>query len=171
MYEEWHKYDLAVAELEKAASLTPDSPDLQVSLGMPTSILARTTRGWPHSIKPLNWPPRHGVEQLAYQLSLKDSHLDGHSSMPNPPCQPPPPPFAMSRSTAFRKRLAAGFVVDRLLDTLGWVHFAEGDFGKAEKYVGAAWDLATSRSGRSSRGKFMKNAARKIAHSAPMRCR
>jgi hypothetical protein len=26
-------------------------------------------------------------------------------------------------------------------DTLGWVHFAEGDLDKAEKYVGAAWTL------------------------------
>jgi hypothetical protein len=26
-------------------------------------------------------------------------------------------------------------------DTLGWVHFAEGDLDKAEKYVGAAWSL------------------------------
>src|SRR5579863_8670964 len=33
MYEEWHKYDLAAPELEKAASLTPDSAELQVSLG------------------------------------------------------------------------------------------------------------------------------------------
>ena len=26
-------------------------------------------------------------------------------------------------------------------DTLGWVHFGEGDLDKAEKYVAAAWEL------------------------------
>ena len=37
MYSEWHKYDEAVPELEKASSLIPDSDpgsaELQVSLG------------------------------------------------------------------------------------------------------------------------------------------
>jgi len=30
---------------------------------------------------------------------------------------------------------------DRYWDTLGWVHFSEGNLDKAEKYVAAAWEL------------------------------
>src|ERR1700728_1610231 len=143
MYEEWHKYDLAVAELEKAASLTPDSPDLQVSLGnaylnlgQDDKALAAFDQAVELAATPMVW------NNIAYQLSLKDSHLDRAQQYAE---------SAVSATAAALRNVSLDRLSQKDLplvssliaywDTLGWVHFAEGDFGKAEKYVGAAWDL------------------------------
>ena len=143
MYEEWHKYDLAVAELEKAASLTPDSPELQVSLGDAYLNLGQDDKAlaaFDHAVElaatPLVW------NNIAYQLSLKDSHLDRAQQYAE---------SAVSATAAALRNVSLDrlsnkdlLLVSSLIaywDTLGWVHFAEGDFGKAEKYVAAAWEL------------------------------
>jgi tetratricopeptide (TPR) repeat protein len=143
MYEEWHKYDLAVGELEKAASLTPDSPDLQVSLGNAYLNLGQDDKAlaaFDHAVElaatPLVW------NNIAYQLSLKDSHLDRAQQYAE---------SAVSATAAALRNVSLDrlsrndlLLVSSLIaywDTLGWVHFAEGDFNKAEKYVAAAWDL------------------------------
>jgi tetratricopeptide (TPR) repeat protein len=143
MYEEWHKYDLAVAELEKAASLTPDSPDLQVSLGnaylnlgQDDKALSAFDQAVELAATPMVW------NNIAYQLSLKDSHLDRAQQYAE---------SAVSATAAALRNVSLDRLSQKDLplvssliaywDTLGWVHFAEGDFGKAEKYVGAAWDL------------------------------
>ena len=77
MYSEWHKYDLAAPELEKAASLTPDNAELQVSLGDAYLNLGQDDKAlatFDHAVElsatPLVW------NNIAYQLSLKKSHLD-----------------------------------------------------------------------------------------------
>jgi tetratricopeptide (TPR) repeat protein len=143
MYEEWHKYDLAVGELEKAASLTPDSPDLQVSLGNAYLNLAQDDKAlaaFDHAVElaatPTVW------NNIAYQLSLKDSHLDRAQQYAE---------SAVSATAAALRNVSLDRLSQKDLplvsslvaywDTLGWVHFAEGDFGKAEKYVAAAWEL------------------------------
>src|ERR1700719_4371639 len=143
MYSEWHKYDLAAGELEKATSLTPDNPELQVSLGDAYLNLGQDDKAlatFDHAVElsatPLVW------NNIAYQLSLKGSHLDRAQQYAE---------SAVSATDAALRNLS----LDRLSqqdpplvsslvaywDTLGWVHFAEGDFSKAEKYVAAAWEL------------------------------
>jgi tetratricopeptide (TPR) repeat protein/transglutaminase-like putative cysteine protease len=147
MYSEWHKYDLAVAELEKAAAVTPDtSPgagELQVSLGNAYLNLGQDDKAlaaFDHAVElsatPLVW------NNIAYQLSLKDSHLDRAQQYAE---------SAVSATAAALRNVS----LDRLSrndltlvsslvaywDTLGWVHFGEGDLNKAEKYVAAAWEL------------------------------
>jgi tetratricopeptide (TPR) repeat protein len=143
MYEEWHKYDMAVAELEKAASLTPDSPELQVSLGNAYLNLGQDEKAlasFDHAVElaatPIVW------NNIAYQLSLKDSHLDRAQQYAE---------SAVSATAAALRNVSLDRLSNKDLplvsslvaywDTLGWVHFAEGDFGKAEKYVAAAWEL------------------------------
>ncbi|MGA8344429.1 MAG: DUF3857 domain-containing protein [Candidatus Sulfotelmatobacter sp.] len=143
MYEEWHKYDLAVAELEKAASLTPESPDLQVTLGNAYLNLGQDDKAlaaFDHAVELAATP--NVWNNIAYQLSLKDSHLDRAQQYAE---------SAVSATAAALRNVS----LDRLSqndlslvsslvaywDTLGWVHFAEGDFNKAEKYVAAAWEL------------------------------
>jgi tetratricopeptide (TPR) repeat protein/transglutaminase-like putative cysteine protease len=147
MYSEWHKYDLAVVELEKAAALIPDTApeagSLQVSLGDAYLNLGQDEKAlaaFDHAVElsatPLVW------NNIAYQLSLKDSHLDRAQQ------------YAESAVTATAAALR-NVSLDRLSkndlplvsslvaywDTLGWVHFGEGDLNKAEKYVAAAWEL------------------------------
>ncbi len=147
MYAEWHKYDLAVPELEKAASLTPESPELQVSLGDAYLNLGQDDKAlaaFDHAVEiaagtnttRLVW------NNIAYQLSLKKAHLDRAQQYAE---------SAVSATAAALRNIS----LDRLSpndlplvrdviaywDTLGWVQFAEGNFDKAEKYVGAAWTL------------------------------
>ena len=143
MYSEWHKYDQAVVELGKAASLTPDSAELQVSLGDAYLNLGQDDKAlatFDHAVElsatPLVW------NNIAYQLSLKKSHLDRAQQYAE---------SAVSATAAALRNIS----LDRLKqdelplvssliaywDTLGWVHFANGDLDRAEKYVAAAWEL------------------------------
>jgi tetratricopeptide (TPR) repeat protein/transglutaminase-like putative cysteine protease len=143
MYSEWHKYAEAAPELEKAASLTPDNPELQVSLGDAYLNLGQDDKAlatFDHAVElsatPLVW------NNIAYQLSLKNSHLDRAQQYAE---------SAVSATTAALRNIS----LDRLTaqdlplvpsliaywDTLGWVFFGEGNLDKAEKYVAAAWEL------------------------------
>ena len=143
MYAEWHKYDLAVVELEKAASLIPDNGELQVNLGDAYLNLGQDDKAlaaFDHAVElsatPLVW------NNIAYQLSLKDSHLDRAQQYAE---------SAVSATAAALRNVSLDRLSNRELplvksliaywDTLGWVHFGEGDLTKAEKYVAAAWEL------------------------------
>ncbi len=143
MYSEWHKYDLAAPELEKAASLTPDNPELQVSLGDAYLNLGQDDKAlaiFDHAVEisatPLVW------NNIAYQLSLKKSHLDRAQQYAE---------SAVSATTAALRNVSLDRLSPQELplvpsliaywDTLGWVYFSEGNLDKAEKYVAAAWGL------------------------------
>ncbi len=143
MYGEAHQYQKAAPELEKAVSLKPDDSALQISLGdaylnlgEDEKALAAFDRAIQISATPAVW------NNIAYQLSLKQVHLDRAQQ------------YAESAVTAIAnalRNLSLDQLSDRDLamiseldanwDTLGWVYFARGDFGKAEKYVNAAWVL------------------------------
>jgi len=147
MYAEWHKYDLAVAELEKAAAVTqdndPGAAELQVSLGDAYLNLGQDDKAlatFDHAVElaatPLVW------NNIAYQLSLKDSHLDRAQQYAE---------SAVSATAAALRNVSLDRLANKDLglvssliaywDTLGWVHFAEGNLDKAQKYVAAAWEL------------------------------
>ena len=143
MYAEWHKYELAAPELEKAAALTPDSGELQVSLGDAYLNLGQDDKAlaaFDHAVElsatPLVW------NNIAYQLSLKGSHLDRAQQYAE---------SAVSATAAALRNISLDRLSARDLplvpsliaywDTLGWVQFGEGHFEKAEKYVAAAWAL------------------------------
>jgi tetratricopeptide (TPR) repeat protein len=143
MYSEWHKYDLAAPELEKAASLTPDSAELQVSLGDAYLNLGQDEKAlatFDHAVElsatPLVW------NNIAYQLSLKKSHLDRAQQYAE---------SAVSATTAALRNVSLDRLTPQDLglvpsliaywDTLGWIYFADGNLDKAEKYVAAAWGL------------------------------
>jgi len=143
MYSEWHKYDLAAPELEKAASLSPDNAELQVSLGDAYLNLGQDDKAlatFDHAIEisatPLIW------NNIAYQLSLKGSHLDRAQQYAE---------SAVSATTAALRNLSLDRLTPQDLplvpsliaywDTLGWVYYGEHSYDKAEKYVAAAWGL------------------------------
>ena len=143
MYAEWHKYDQAAPELEKAASLNPEDAGLQVSLGdaylnlgQDQKALEAFDRATEISATPLVW------NNIAYQLSLKNSHLDKAQQFAE---------SAVASTAAGLRNLSLEQLNQRDLalvpsliaywDTLGWVYYAEGNLDKAEKYVSAAWTL------------------------------
>jgi tetratricopeptide (TPR) repeat protein len=143
MYGEAHQYQKAAPELEKAVSLKPDDSALQISLGDAYLNLGEDEKAlaaFDHAIQisatPAVW------NNIAYQLSLKQVHLDRAQQ------------YAESAVTAIAnalrnisldqlsdRDLAMISELDANWDTLGWVYFARGDFGKAEKYVNASWVL------------------------------
>ncbi len=143
MYSEWHKYDLAAPELEKAASLTPDDAGLQVALGDAYLNLGQDDKAlatFDHAVEiaatPLVW------NNIAYQLSLKKAHLDRAQQYAE---------SAVSATTAALRNMSLDRLTpqDLLLvpsliaywDTMGWIYYTQGNYDKAEKYVGAAWGL------------------------------
>ena len=143
MYAEWHKYDLAAPELEKAASLSPENAELQVSLGDAYLNLGQDDKAlaaFDHAVElsatPLVW------NNIAYQLSLKKAHLDRAQQYAE---------SAVSATAAALRNISLDRLTQQELplvsslvaywDTLGWVHFANGDLTTAQKYVAAAWDL------------------------------
>ena len=143
MYSEWHKYAEAAPELEKAASLTPDNAELQVSLGDAYLNLGQDDKAlatFDHAVElsatPLVW------NNIAYQLSLKKSHLDRAQQYAE---------SAVSATTAALRNVTLDRLTPQELplvssliaywDTLGWVYFSEGNLDQAEKYVAAAWGL------------------------------
>jgi Flp pilus assembly protein TadD len=143
MYAEAHKYGDAVPELEKAASLTPTDPQLQVTLGDAYLNLGEDDKAlaaFDHAIElaatPLVW------NNIAYQLSLRKAHLDRAQQYAE---------SAVSATAAALRNLSLERLTQQDLplvpsliaywDTLGWVHFAEGDLDQAQKYVAAAWGL------------------------------
>jgi len=143
MYSEWHKYAEAAPELEKAASLTPDNAELQVSLGDAYLNLGQDDKAlatFDHAVElsatPIVW------NNIAYQLSLKKSHLDRAQQYAE---------SAVSATTAALRNVTLDRLTPQELplvssliaywDTLGWVYFGEGNLDQAEKYVAAAWGL------------------------------
>ena len=143
MYAEWHKYALAAPELEKAVSLSPDSAELQVSLGDAYLNLGQDEKAlatFDHAVElnatPLVW------NNIAYQLSLKGSHLDRAQQYAE---------SAVSATAAALRNVSLDRLTQKDLplvpsliaywDTLGWVQFGEGHLDKAERYIAAAWEL------------------------------
>jgi tetratricopeptide (TPR) repeat protein/transglutaminase-like putative cysteine protease len=143
MYSEWHKYAEAAPELEKAASLTPDNAELQVSLGDAYLNLGQDDKAlatFDHAVElsatPTVW------NNIAYQLSLKKSHLDRARQYAE---------SAVSATTAALRNVSLDRLTPQELllasslvnywDTLGWVYYSEDNMDKAEKYVVAAWGL------------------------------
>jgi tetratricopeptide (TPR) repeat protein/transglutaminase-like putative cysteine protease len=143
MYSEWRKYAEAAPELEKAASLAPDNPELQVSLGDAYLNLGQDDKAlatFDHAVElsatPLVW------NNIAYQLSLKNSHLDRAQQYAE---------SAISATAAALRNVSLDRLTPQELplvpsliaywDTLGWVYFSEGNLDKAEKYVSSAWQL------------------------------
>ena len=142
-YLETHRYEDALPELEKAASLAPDDANGQVrlgeaylNLGQDDKAMAAFDKAVKISATPLIW------NDVAYQLSLKSSHLDLAQRYAE---------SAVSGTSARLRNVSLGQLSQRDLglvvrlesywDTLGWVAFSEGKLSLAEKYVSAAWQL------------------------------
>jgi tetratricopeptide (TPR) repeat protein len=147
LYDEWHKYDLAVPELEKAVSLTPDEPTLQVSLGDAYLNLGQDDKALAAFDHAVELASEHNntplvLNNIAYQLSLKKSHLDKAQQYAESAVSATAAALrnlSLDRLTQNDPRLVQSLIA--YWDTLGWIHFDEGNLDKAEKYIAAAWGL------------------------------
>ena len=143
MYAEWHKYDLAVPNWRRPHRSRPTAPncrsrlgDAYLNLGQDDKALATFDHAVELNATPLVW------NNIAYQLSLKKSHLDRAQQYAE---------SAVSATAAALRNVSLDRLTQKDLplvpsliaywDTLGWVEFGEGNLDKAEKYIAAAWSL------------------------------
>jgi tetratricopeptide (TPR) repeat protein/transglutaminase-like putative cysteine protease len=144
MYVAQRQYDKAAAALEKAVSISPDDATLQVQLGKAYANLRRTDEAAKTFDRAVDLAPNPGTwNDVAYELALAGTDL--------PRAQQYAESALAATSAAARnidienadvRALAVVGALASYWDTLGWVHFAKGDIGRAEKYVAAAWSLS-----------------------------
>ncbi|HSL71907.1 MAG TPA: tetratricopeptide repeat protein, partial [Longimicrobiales bacterium] len=144
MYCEWRKYDEAVPLLEKAVSLKPDNAPYHVSLGEAYLNLNQPDKALEAFDRAVEILPVPGIwNNVAYELSRHRAHL-GRAQR-----------YAESAIAATAASLR-NVTLDRLRaedlgqvsaigsfwDTLGWIHFQNGDLEQAERFIRAAWELS-----------------------------
>jgi len=143
LYLEQHKDREALPELEKAVSLNQQDAAALISLGQAQLNLGddeKALASWDRAVK---LAPAPGVwNNIAYQLSLKNVHLDLAQQYAE---------SAVASTAATLRNLSADslqFEQQALVislaaqwDTLGWVHFQRGNLDQAEQFIRAAWVL------------------------------
>ncbi len=143
MFLEEHKNREALAELEKAASINPQDAQVLVSLGQAQLELGDDTKALASFDRAVQIAPGPGIwNNIAYQLSLKNTHLDLAQRYAE---------SAVASTAATLRNLTSDslqFEQQALViglaaqwDTLGWVYFQRGDLDRAEQFVRAAWLL------------------------------
>jgi tetratricopeptide (TPR) repeat protein/transglutaminase-like putative cysteine protease len=143
IYLDQHRFAEAVPELDKATVLAPDNAELQVSLGraylnsgQKEKAMAAFDKAIDIAQTPVVW------NNVAYDLSENGIELDKAQQYAE---------SAVSTTAATLRNVGlAHLTLDDLnqvanigvyWDTLGWVHFKQGDLDTAEKYVRSSWLL------------------------------
>ena len=143
MLVEWRKYKEAVPELEQAISLNPEGDSLYVSLGRAYLNLGDTAKGIEILDQAVKRAPGQSIwNDVAYFLAVSKVQLEKAQQ------------YAESAVTAVATDLRnvelENLTVENLgdiaslaayWDTLGWVHFQNGNLDAAEKYISASWFL------------------------------
>jgi tetratricopeptide (TPR) repeat protein len=144
LYVDWRKYDAAVPELQKAVSLTPKDPSLHVTLGKALLNLGRNDEAIAAFDRAIEINPSPWMwNDIAYELASKRTELGRALRYAE---------SAVSATTAASRNLSVEKITERDLglvrslaaqwDTLGWVHFMNGEIARAEPFVRASWLLA-----------------------------
>lgn len=140
---EQKKYSEALPELEKSVQLSPDDALSYVNLGTAQLELNQDDKALASFDRAVNISPAPVVwNNIAYQLSLKNVHLDLAQRYAE---------SAVAATAATLRNLSSdrdelqqqALVVSlgAYWDTLGYVYFQRGDLDKAEGYIKAAWVL------------------------------
>jgi Flp pilus assembly protein TadD len=144
MYVTQRAYDKAAPTLEKAASLSPADASLQVQLGKAYLNLRRNDEATAAFGRAVELAPNPSTwNDVAYELALggidlarAQQYAESALAAISASARNVDIENADVRALALVGSLAAYW------DTLGWVYFAKGELGRAEKYVAAAWSLA-----------------------------
>jgi tetratricopeptide (TPR) repeat protein/transglutaminase-like putative cysteine protease len=140
---EQKKWSEAMPELEKTVQLASDDALAYVNLGTAQLELGQDDKALESFDRAVNITPAPVVwNNIAYQLSLKNVHLDRAQRYAE---------SAVAATAATLRNLTADHMeyeqqslvvsIGAYWDTLGWVFFQRGDLDKAEGYVKAAWVL------------------------------
>jgi tetratricopeptide (TPR) repeat protein len=143
MLVEWRKYKEAVPELEQAISLNPEEESLYVSLGRAYLNLGDTAKGIEVLDQAVKRAPGQRIwNDVAYFLAVSKVQLEKAQQYSES--------AVTAVATDLRNVELENLRVENLediaslaayWDTLGWVHFQNGNLAAAEKYISAAWFL------------------------------
>ena len=141
LYREKKQYAAAIEELEKAVTLTPNNAALHVNLGQCYLNLDQQGKALEAFDKAVELAPSPTTwNNVAYELSLKKVHLERAQQYAESAVASVAAVLRnvqLERITMNEMALVAGIAA--YWDTLGWVHFQQGNLEKAERYVRAAW--------------------------------
>jgi tetratricopeptide (TPR) repeat protein/transglutaminase-like putative cysteine protease len=143
LYVERRQYEQAIPPLEKAIALSPDYAWLHVQRGKALLHLKRDVEAIAAFDRAVELSPTPTMwNDIGYELAVKGVHLDRAQQYAE---------SAVSSVTAASRNLDIARADDKALavvrslaaywDTLGWVYFARGDLGRAERFVEASWQL------------------------------
>jgi len=143
LLEQQKKFAEALPELDKAAVLTPDNPQLQVSLGHAYLVTGKTTEAMAAFDKAVELSPTPEIwNNIAYDLVQKNINLDKAQSYAQ---------SAVDATAAALRNIDIDHVTANDLgevqnigaywDTLGWIYFTSGDLEHAEPFLRASWQL------------------------------
>lgn len=143
LYLEQHQYDRALPWLDKATALTPDNAWLFAQLGKAYLHLDHEKAATEAFDRAVQLSPTPAMwNDIAYELALKGVQLARAQQYAESAVSAT---AAASRNIDVTRPDARAIAVVQSLtahwDTLGWVHFARGDFARAERYVEAAWRM------------------------------
>ena len=136
------KYADAIAVLEPALKLSPDSEALQAGLGFAYLRAGRPQEGVSLLKKVVQADPNpESLNDVAYEmadanLDLEDAQAYAEKAVQQTEAQ------SLSLSASSPEALKITAQVGAFWDTLGWVYFRRGELSKAESYLRAAWDLS-----------------------------
>ena len=144
MYMEQRQYDKAAKAYEQSAAVNPEQAYAQTQLGKAYLNLRRTDEAMAAFSKAVELAPNAGTwNSVAYELALGGVDLSRAQRYAE---------SAIASQAAASRNLDVDHADARALgiagslaaywDTLGWIHFVNGDPGRAEKYVAAAWSIA-----------------------------
>ena len=137
------KYAEAVPELEKAAILAPDNAPLHIALGEAYLNGGKTTEALAAFDKAARISPTSKVwNDIAYDLAQHDFSLEKAQQYAG---------RAIDATSAALRAVKIDHVtpadlaevqnIGAFWDTLGWIHFEQGNFDGAEPFLRAAWQL------------------------------
>lgn len=143
VYREWRKYDEAASALEKAITLDPENSALHVNLGQAYLNLKQNEKALASFDRAVELDPSPTVwNNVAYELSVHKVHLDRALQYAESAVASTAADLRnveLSRVTMNDMRKVSALA--SYWDTLGWIHFQNGDLEKAEKYCRASWLL------------------------------
>jgi tetratricopeptide (TPR) repeat protein len=146
LYLDQHQYKEAVSELEKAASQSPRKADAHLRLGESYLNLGQHDRALVAFKRAVELDPNPWTwNNVAYQLALNKSDMELAQRYAE---------SAVAAMDAASRTVSIEHVTERDLwqiramasywDTLGWVHFVNGDRERAERFVKSSWLLVQS---------------------------
>jgi tetratricopeptide (TPR) repeat protein len=142
LYSKLKRWNDAVPELEKAASLQDKNPLMQISLGEAYIASGQTEKGMGAFDRAIAAAPNAGVwNNIAYALAQQNVQLERASQYSDAAINAIETQLRDLNLDSLRPQdIAIAKLLYDVWDTKGWVEFKRGNLDVAQHYVSAAWE-------------------------------